>query len=200
MVSQILAFIAVAAAALVLARSAWERREYRRGTGTGGPRHVGRGRGFDRQRRRTASSRTAGGSNAIVECRLRLEASVQAAGVEHDPALTSSELTTEVLHRFPVDASVVERLGSLYREARFSTHELGEQQRAAAIDAVHVCSPLRRRRIGDQTGRIGDRRAAVPGAVIVVVLGLLMLRRRVLDAAPDEESSASATGPSRIAG
>ncbi len=80
--------------------------------------------------------RTGTARNAIVECWLRLEDAVAAAGIEPDPALTSAELTTRVLGRFDVDTDAIERLAALYREARFSTHRLDERQREAAVEAL----------------------------------------------------------------
>lgn len=79
--------------------------------------------------------------DGIVACWVRLEASVEAAGVDRDPALTSSELTVEVVHRFPVDPRPIERLAALYREARFSSHVLDEADRLdaeEALTAVHA--------------------------------------------------------------
>ncbi len=78
--------------------------------------------------------------NAIVACWLRLESQIEAAGHRRDPADTSEEFTARILSRFAVDAGAVDRLAALYREARFSSHEMGEAQRRAAIsalDAVH---------------------------------------------------------------
>lgn len=78
--------------------------------------------------------------NAIVECWLRLEAAVVAAGVRRDPADTAEELTHRVLANAHVDSSAIDRLASLYREARFSTHTMDEDDRRAAIaalDTVH---------------------------------------------------------------
>lgn len=80
--------------------------------------------------------RTGTARNAIVACWLRLEDAVEAAGIEPDPALTSAELTAQVLGRFDVDPEAVERLAALYREARFSTHRLDGGQREAAIEAL----------------------------------------------------------------
>jgi hypothetical protein len=83
--------------------------------------------------------------SAIVECWLRLEAAVAEAGVERTPADTSSELTERVLAAHAVDPRAIGRLAGLYREARFSDHELGEVERQAAIDALDaVHSGLRR--------------------------------------------------------
>ncbi len=78
--------------------------------------------------------------NAIVECWLRLEATVTDAGVERNPADTSAELTERVLAGHDVDGAAISTLAALYREARFSEHPMGEESRRAAIealDAVH---------------------------------------------------------------
>jgi hypothetical protein len=74
--------------------------------------------------------------NAIVECWRRLETAVVAAGVRHDPADTSTELTVRALTTLHVDQVAIERLAALYREARFSDHQMGEDARGAAIDAL----------------------------------------------------------------
>jgi len=74
--------------------------------------------------------------NAIVECWLRLEAAVVAAGVRRDPADTAEELTRRVLASAQVDPSAIDRLAALYREARFSTHTMDEDDRREAIDAL----------------------------------------------------------------
>ncbi len=78
--------------------------------------------------------------NAIVACWLRLETVTVEAGFERNPADTSEEFTARILHQFAVDRPAVDRLAALYREARFSSHDMGEHERAAAIealDAVH---------------------------------------------------------------
>ena len=79
-----------------------------------------------------------GGSprNAIVACWVRLEATVGRAGVPRRPAETSIELTTRVVAEHMVDAAAIDRLGELYREARFSAHELGESHRLTAIASL----------------------------------------------------------------
>jgi hypothetical protein len=79
--------------------------------------------------------------NAIVECWLRLEAVVADAGLPRDPADTSTEFTSRVLSAYTVDRGALLDLSGLYREARFSTHEMGEAQRdvaIAALDALHA--------------------------------------------------------------
>jgi len=78
--------------------------------------------------------------NAIVECWLLLETAVVDSGIPPRPADTSTELVERVLARPEVDAAALEALASLYREARFSDHEMSEASRRAAIgalDAVH---------------------------------------------------------------
>ena len=85
----------------------------------------------------------AGGTprNGIVECWLRLEAVIADAGVPRRQSDTSAELTERVLAARAVDPAAIRELSSLYHEARFSTHPMGDAQRQAAIaalDAVHL--------------------------------------------------------------
>lgn len=74
--------------------------------------------------------------DAIVRCWMRLEESVAAVGLPRAPWETSAELTLRVLHTLDVDPRAIGTLGRLYREARFSEHELGEDARAAALAAL----------------------------------------------------------------
>ncbi len=74
--------------------------------------------------------------NAIVACWLRLEQVITDAGLERRPSDTAQEFTARVLNRFEVDAESADRLAALYLEARFSSHEMTEQQRNEAIDAL----------------------------------------------------------------
>jgi hypothetical protein len=79
--------------------------------------------------------------NAIVACWSRLENLTTDAGFERDPADTAAEFTTRVLGRFDIEPRAIERLSALYREARFSTHPMGEPERAiaiAALDEIHA--------------------------------------------------------------
>ena len=91
--------------------------------------------------------------NAIVECWMRLERAIGRSGFERDPADTTEELTEHVLSQFAIDQSAIRELAALYREARFSTHPMGERERQAAVvalDTVH--EGLRRRTLElDQT-------------------------------------------------
>jgi hypothetical protein len=74
--------------------------------------------------------------NAIVECWVRLEKAVQEAGLPPDPAETSEETATRVLKTYTVDHEAIGALAALYREARFSVHELDEHHRDLARDAL----------------------------------------------------------------
>lgn len=76
--------------------------------------------------------------NAIVECWLRLERAVDDAGVQRRPSDTSTELTERVLAESLADPSALADLAALYREARFSDHQIGEDRREAAIAALTV--------------------------------------------------------------
>lgn len=75
-------------------------------------------------------------TDAIVACWVSLEESIAAAGVPDDPARTSAELVVAVLERLAVDRSALEDLSGLYREARFSAHQLGETERDRARGAL----------------------------------------------------------------
>ena len=58
------------------------------------------------------------------------------AGLGRRPSETSSELALRMLDVADVDRAAVTRLLGLYREARFSPHEVGEDDRRAALDAL----------------------------------------------------------------
>ncbi len=74
--------------------------------------------------------------NAIVECWHRFELQAERAGMARREWETSSELALRMLDVADVDRAAVTRLLELYREARFSGHEVGEQERRAALDAL----------------------------------------------------------------
>lgn len=75
-------------------------------------------------------------ANAIIACWVDLEHAVADAGVEKRPSETSAELTVRVLGALDVDGRTLHTLGALYREARFSAHAVGEQQRESALVAL----------------------------------------------------------------
>lgn len=98
--------------------------------------------------------------NAIVECWLRLERAVDDAGVRRRPSDTSTELTERVLADSLADSRALGELAALYREARFSDHELGEDRRAAAIAALTVVHAALRDRADSSRGAGEDASAA----------------------------------------
>jgi hypothetical protein len=71
--------------------------------------------------------------NAIVACWVAIEDAIERAGIARNPAETSTELTTRVVGLVAIDTTAIQALGGLYREARFSQHDLGEEQRERAI-------------------------------------------------------------------
>lgn len=82
--------------------------------------------------------RLSGGTprNAIVQCWIVLEDAVAATGRGRLPSETSAEFTARVIGERSVDATAIGQLAGLYREARFSQHELHEHHRDAAMQAV----------------------------------------------------------------
>ena len=89
--------------------------------------------------------------NAIVACWLRLEDAVAEAGMPRRPSETSAELTARVLRQWSVDADAIADLAGLYREARFSRHEMTEPSRTAAVEALRrLHADLRRAQLVDR--------------------------------------------------
>lgn len=76
--------------------------------------------------------------NAIVAAWLGLETSAAATGLPRLPAETSTEYTERVIGVWPVDSARLGDLAALYREARFSVHDLGESHRDRAITDLRV--------------------------------------------------------------
>ena len=79
--------------------------------------------------------------NAIVACWHRFETRAAGVGVARLPHETSSEFTLRLLDLVSADRHSVSRLAALYREARFSDHELDEGARdeaRTALDDLHA--------------------------------------------------------------
>ena len=76
--------------------------------------------------------------NAIVAAWLGLETSAAATGLPRLAAETSTEYTERVIGVWPVDSARLGDLAALYREARFSVHDLGESHRDRAIADLRV--------------------------------------------------------------
>ncbi|MCI7457458.1 DUF4129 domain-containing protein [Actinomyces urogenitalis] len=84
-------------------------------------------------------------ANAIVTAWMALERDVTQAGVGTRPHETSTELVLRVLAQRQVPAAAIEDLASLYREARFSSHEMTEAARKQArgdLAQVHAALGL----------------------------------------------------------
>ncbi len=95
--------------------------------------------------------------NAIVRCWLALEETVEQAGLTRDPTKTSAEFTAVVLAQYSVRVDAIRTLSELYREARFSEHELTEGHRERAIAALEQ---LRSELVSASTG--DDRHPSHP--------------------------------------
>jgi hypothetical protein len=74
--------------------------------------------------------------DVIIDCWVALEEAAGRAGIERAPSETASELTVRVLGGMAVPEPAVRRLLELYRDARYSTHELAEPARADAVAAL----------------------------------------------------------------
>jgi hypothetical protein len=74
--------------------------------------------------------------NAITACWMRLEEIVDRAGIRRDAADTSTDLVRKVLANTAADPDATEELAELFREARFSSHPMGEPERSAAVEAL----------------------------------------------------------------
>jgi hypothetical protein len=80
--------------------------------------------------------RTGSPRNAIVACWSRFEEQATEVGLEPKVWETPSEFTMRVLNALARDRDAVDRLQGLYVEARFSGHEISEEHRERAIEAV----------------------------------------------------------------
>lgn len=87
--------------------------------------------------------------NAIVACWHRFEMQGVESGLPRHPWETSSEFALRMLERADVDSRSVGRLLDLYREARFSEHDLDESDRTAAAAALReIQAQVGARRVG----------------------------------------------------
>lgn len=83
-----------------------------------------------------AALRTGTPRNGIVEAWLRFELQAARAGTPRLAWETSTEFTVRLLASVRADDQATARLAELYRVARFSDHEVGEADRAAAAAAL----------------------------------------------------------------
>lgn len=75
--------------------------------------------------------------NAIVACWMQLERDAAAAGLAREAAETSAEYVERVVAQSSVDPAPIGELAVLYREARFSRHELRDDHRVRALAALN---------------------------------------------------------------
>ncbi len=99
--------------------------------------------------------------NAIVACWLDLEDGAGSVGLPRDPSETSTEYTTRVLSTWDVAPDALSGLAQLYREARFSRHNLSEEHRTAAVARLTT--------LHDDLRRVADERAAARAAEVADV-------------------------------
>ena len=78
-----------------------------------------------------------GPRNAIVDCWMQLEHDAAAAGLPREAAETSVEYVERVVAASSIDATPIRELAALYREARFSRHELRDDHRTRAFAALN---------------------------------------------------------------
>jgi hypothetical protein len=76
--------------------------------------------------------------NAIVACWDRFEEQAERVNASRKVWETSSEFTLRLLEAVSADADAVARREALYREARFYEHEITENHRQAAVDALRA--------------------------------------------------------------
>lgn len=110
-----------------------------------------------------AALRTGDPRNAIVACWMRLEDDAAAAGLPRAAAETSEEYVARVVAAASVDRGPIGELAALYREARFSRHELHADHRTRAADALErVVAALARH--GEAVAASPDPQTAGAGA------------------------------------
>ena len=74
--------------------------------------------------------------NGIVACWMRLEQDAADAGLARLPAETPAEYVERVVAASSVDPAPIGELAALYREARFSRHDLSDAHRTRAVAAL----------------------------------------------------------------
>jgi hypothetical protein len=86
----------------------------------------------------SARAALAGGTprNAIVACWMQLERDAADAGLPRTPSETPTEYAERVIGASSVDRAPIAELAALYREARFSRHELSDDHRQRALVAL----------------------------------------------------------------
>ena len=90
--------------------------------------------------------------NGVVACWHRFEVQASSIGLAREPWETSSEFALRLLDLVDADPAAVRDLSALYREARYSDHEIDEASRERARAALDVIHRGLRRRLGEWLG------------------------------------------------
>ena len=85
--------------------------------------------------------------NGVVRCWDRFEQVAAAGGLARRGWETPAEFTLRLFDLVEADTVAVQRLATLYREARFSDHPLTEDDRRVAADALGAIHDSIRRRV-----------------------------------------------------
>jgi hypothetical protein len=93
---------------------------------------------------------------AVIACWVRLERAAAAAGTPRHISDTSTDLVTRLLAGHSVTAGVLAGFASVYRQARYATHTVGDEMRAQARAAL--------RRLRGELTESGGAGAAGPAA------------------------------------
>jgi hypothetical protein len=73
---------------------------------------------------------------AVIACWVRLEEAAAAAGTPRHAGDTSTDLVARLLDSHQVSRPVLDEFAAVYREARYATHVVDEQMRAAAVRSL----------------------------------------------------------------
>jgi Domain of unknown function (DUF4129) len=73
---------------------------------------------------------------AVIACWVRLEEAAAGAGTPRHPGDTSTDLVARLLGAHQVSRPVLDEFAAVYREARYATHVVDEQMRAAAVRSL----------------------------------------------------------------
>lgn len=73
---------------------------------------------------------------AVIACWVRLEAVAAAVGTARHAGDTATDLVSRLLDDHRVSAAVLDGLAAVYRQARYATHVIDEEMRAAAVGAL----------------------------------------------------------------
>jgi hypothetical protein len=90
---------------------------------------------------------------AVIACWVRLEAAAAEAGTPREPGDSPTDLVTRLLSAHRVSRPVLDRFARVYREARYATRPVGDDDRQIALDALaqmrrELIDPVEADRVG----------------------------------------------------